>query len=242
MVPFVASQWISSLRLLSFLHHKQFRVHPTLNLKLYFVGMFYNFFIPGGIGGDAFKVYFLHKRFKWPIKQLAATLVTDRTSGLLTIFILCTSGATVFLSQIFPWYLSIVIVLGAIFISVVFIRKIFSVSPYQFSKGVFFSVGVQCLQILTVVCIILSLKFDEAVGVYIFLFLLSSLLSLFSVGGLGVREFVFFQFSKWMNYDAEFSVTIGLLFNIISLMVSLAGVYFQLFDMQLNQKVGNQSL
>ena len=60
---FLASQIISTKRLELFFKANNFHLSFYSNLKLYFIGMFYNFFIPGGIGGDAFKVYILNKNF-----------------------------------------------------------------------------------------------------------------------------------------------------------------------------------
>src|SRR5690606_41951763 len=50
--------------------------------------MFYNFFVPGGLGGDAYEVYVLHKSFNWNAKDLGFAILNDRTSGLFAICIL----------------------------------------------------------------------------------------------------------------------------------------------------------
>src|SRR5215203_2832358 len=39
------------------------------NLKLYWLGMFYNLFLPGAISGDAYKVILLNKVHKAPFKR-----------------------------------------------------------------------------------------------------------------------------------------------------------------------------
>ena len=62
-ILFLASQIISTKRLELYFEANDFHLSFRSNLELYFLGMFYNFFIPGGIGGDAYKVYLLNKNF-----------------------------------------------------------------------------------------------------------------------------------------------------------------------------------
>ena len=50
--------------------------------------MFYNFFIPGGIGGEFYKSYLMKKSFGWNLKSLAKILIQDRAIGLGVLFIL----------------------------------------------------------------------------------------------------------------------------------------------------------
>ena len=50
--------------------------------------MFYNFFIPGGIGGEFYKSYLMKKSYGWNMKSLAKILIQDRAIGLGVLFIL----------------------------------------------------------------------------------------------------------------------------------------------------------
>ena len=50
--------------------------------------MFYNFFIPGGIGGEFYKSYLMKNSFGWILKSLAKILIQDRAIGLGVLFIL----------------------------------------------------------------------------------------------------------------------------------------------------------
>ena len=83
---FIASQLLSSYRLNYIFHKSHFPLSQRSNLQLYFVGMFYNFFIPGGIGGDAYKVYLLNKKFDWKLKTITQNVLVDRLIGLIAIF------------------------------------------------------------------------------------------------------------------------------------------------------------
>src|SRR6476646_11862338 len=55
------------------------------NIKLYWMGMFYNLFLPGSISGDAYKVVLLKKRYDSSYKKTSAAVLLDRFSGLLAL-------------------------------------------------------------------------------------------------------------------------------------------------------------
>src|SRR5690606_38409637 len=59
LICYAISQVIASSRLNSFLGAIGLHVSERYNLRLYQLGLLYNFFLPGGIGGDGYKIYFL---------------------------------------------------------------------------------------------------------------------------------------------------------------------------------------
>lgn len=226
----IMSQWVSAERLRSVLRHVQFFISRKTNNILYLIGMFYNFFIPGGIGGDMYKVYFLNKQYKWPIKQLSAALIWDRLMGLAAIGVLM----VVFLAFV-PfidmgtkfWTVPILVLVG-VAVSYYFTKKIFP-SYVRAYKLVFLqSLMVQLLQCLCVVFIAMGFSDTGDYLNYILVFLLSSVLSVFSFSGVGIRELVFYKLSEWMVYDTVVAVTIALLFSVMTAFISLFGIVFHL--------------
>ena len=61
LVAFLASKFLSAFRLNFFFRALGLKLNDWFNLKLYLLGMLYNQFLPGGIGGDGYKVYLLNK-------------------------------------------------------------------------------------------------------------------------------------------------------------------------------------
>ena len=61
---FVLSKFLNALRLNLYFHAIGAPLTHLSNLKLYLLGMFYNLFLPGGIGGDAYKGYVIQKNSK----------------------------------------------------------------------------------------------------------------------------------------------------------------------------------
>ncbi len=234
---FLWSQFISAIRLLLFFKEVGYHLSPKSNNVLYLIGMFYNFFIPGGIGGDAYKIYVLNKTFNWKLKTLTAAVFIDRFMGLTAIgFLIVILSYTILATLNLVW--SIPILLAIILISsYFFVKQFFPKFLKAFAKGFFYSLAVQGLQVLSVVCLILSLGSEQNIINYIFVFLISSVLSIFSFAGIGVREYIFYEASQILNIDSSIPVSIGLLFSILTALVSLFGIYYHLRKPKLTKEI-----
>ena len=80
-IVYFLSQIISSERLWFILKENNLIISSKENIKLYMVGIFYNFFIPGGVGGDAYKGVLMNKKFQWSLKKIYKLLILDRLIG-----------------------------------------------------------------------------------------------------------------------------------------------------------------
>ncbi|MFD0862330.1 lysylphosphatidylglycerol synthase transmembrane domain-containing protein [Sungkyunkwania multivorans] len=225
LVLFVLSQVVSSFRLNYLLHsEKMFLAHRS-NIKLYLLGMFYNFFIPGGIGGDAYKVYLLNKNFGWKTKSLVKTLFLDRAIGLgalLAIAVLALYEIPFFEGKVI-WLIlafAIISILGYYILKLIFKKG----DIYWKTYG--YSLCIQGLQIASVIAIIKALGIDHDLLQFVLIFLISSALSVLSFAGIGVREFIFKYAAEYVAIDTEISVVIALWFSIITAVVSLFGIYY----------------
>src|ERR1700748_1748009 len=81
LISVLLSMVVSSWRLLSFFKSIGLKLDWRFNLRLYFLGLCYNVLLPGGIGGDGYKIYLLHKRYKLPTKKVFWAILFDRLSG-----------------------------------------------------------------------------------------------------------------------------------------------------------------
>lgn len=226
LVAFIISQWLSSLRLLNYFGAYGYRLSPRSNHILYLIGMFYNFFIPGGIGGDAYKVYLLNKHLKWEVRKLTLAVLNDRLSGLIAVLVLL----QLLFPGILPGYLKLIIPVSltlTFLISFIALVKGFPVFKKIYFKGLAYSLGVQGFQLLCVFFILKSLGTTENAIPYFAAFLGSSLLSVLSFSGIGVREWLFMKASEMFMFSAETSVSTALVFSFLTALVSLFGIFFQ---------------
>lgn len=220
---FLASQILSTKRLEFYLKINDFNLSFRSNLELYFLGMFYNFFIPGGIGGDAYKIYILNKNFNWNIKKLTSVIFNDRLSGLLAICVLILISSLFLLSaQLIV--LSLILMVTGVLLTFFITKKLFSIYQTIFFKTFLISVLIQILQIICFIFLLKSLGIKENYTIYIITFLGSSILSLISFAGIGVREFLFLQASKYFDFNTSVSVSASLLFTVVTAFFSVLGL------------------
>ncbi|MGO3305930.1 MAG: lysylphosphatidylglycerol synthase transmembrane domain-containing protein, partial [Sphingobacterium sp.] len=82
LLSYAISQIIASSRLNTFLQAIGLNVSERYNMRLYQLGLLYNFFLPGGIGGDGYKIYFLKKNHNIRGRKILSAVFFDRLSGL----------------------------------------------------------------------------------------------------------------------------------------------------------------
>lgn len=232
------SMLLSSWRLLSYFKSIGLRLDYRFNLRLYFLGLCYNVLLPGGIGGDGYKIYLLHKRYKLPTKKVFWAILFDRLSGFWAIGLI-TVALIILIPQI---QIHLGIPLGIFTIGTVlyyFIaRRFFKEYTHNFVSGHLKAIGVQSMQILVIVCLLLAQSdFHSKFSPYLLSFLISSLASIipFSLGGGGVRDALFLTASRQFNIVADMAVYLSFGFYLISITVALLGVYYVIRNSRLEK-------
>ncbi len=225
-VLFVASKMVSALRLNIYFHNMRLRLPQRINLQLYWLGMFYNLFLPGGIGGDAYKVILLNKRYQHPAKQLTAAVLLDRISGVVGLGILAAVYYyCIYRGQYYSTWL-LALVAPGIAGYYVMVKWLFPSFVAGFWGTLWLGLCVQGLQVLCAYTLMQALHLDAHYTAYIFMFLLSSIVAIlpFTIGGLGAREVVFLWGSRQFLLNQSESVCISLLFYLVTVVVSLVGL------------------
>lgn len=227
-IAFVISKFVSAYRLNIYFKNISLQLSEWTNLKLYALGMFYNLFLPGSIGGDAYKVILLKKKMNAPYKKTMAAVLIDRFSGLLALGLLLALYGVFVLD--YMGYISSLI--GFALLAVAALYYVINRWLKDFIPGFFptllLGIIVQAAQVLCVYLIMASLGIETHKTELIFLFLLSSIASVLplTVGGLGIREVVFLQGSLYFHLQQETSVVISILFYLITVLASAVGAVY----------------
>ena len=167
-IMYFFSQIISSERLWFILKENNLIISSKENIKLYMVGIFYNFFIPGGVGGDAYKGVLMNKKFQWSLKKIYKLLILDRLIGfgVIICLILVFSGFILdleFMSKfgafLAPLY-ALLFVVGKIIV-----QKIFD-NESVYTRSFFISHIIQILQFGSIILILFSVKKDFALSIF----------------------------------------------------------------------------
>lgn len=225
---FIASKILSSLRLNLYFKNIGLSLSEKYNLKLYWIGMFYNLFLPGGIGGDGYKVYLLNKQFGIKVKPLIQASLLDRISGLIALLILAGFGYLLLDVEKIPQWVEWIDWVGisiSLPIYYIILKLLFNNFLSSFLSTTTYSFGVQLLQVVCAYFILLALGVQSHYLEYQVLFLISSVVAVFpfTIGGIGARELTFLLGYQYLGIDENIAIAFSLQFFLITALVSLIG-------------------
>jgi len=226
---FVGSKIIASFRLNIYFKNIGLPLSEKENLKLFWLGMFYNLFLPGSITGDAYKVIVLSKRFNSPYKKTSAAVLLDRFSGLLALGLILAVYSFFVLGNISYSILLLAGAIASVFVLFFIIKRFFTDFTAGFWPTFFMGLGVQSLMVLSIYAILYALGIQEQQSIYIFIFLVAAVASVLPLtvgGGLGIREFVFYKGAVFLGVNEHTAIVISLVFYFITLAASLSGAVF----------------
>jgi len=230
-IAFILSKYLSAVRLRRFFQATGIPIGAVFNLKLYLLGMFYNLFLPGGIGGDGYKIYLLNRRFGVRATRILWTVLADRASGLLALLVL--GVGLYYLTPLragafhgWIWFLAPLALAAAYLL----LWKLLPSLRLLYVPTTLYSLGVQVAQILSAWLILTAIGSGGNPTGYLFLFLVSSIVAMLpiTVGGVGTRELTFLLGSGMLGLDTGVAVGLSLMFYLISLLVSFCGIYYLL--------------
>jgi uncharacterized membrane protein YbhN (UPF0104 family) len=227
------AQVVSALRTRFYFASVGLELDKKFSIGLYFIGMFFNTILPGGIGGDAYKIYLIHKLKNFPRMKSLRVLLSDRASGLFILLMLL--FFLVFFSDvsIVTQYAKIAVLLA---VPITILCYFFGIKTFakELPKTAIFAMPysfiVQLCGILIVIIILSGLGITSGVeaAFYIILFLISSVLSILpiSIGGVGLRELTFMYGAPLLGLNPELGITIGIIYFLVNLLCSMNGLAF----------------
>ncbi len=222
------SKFISAIRLNYYFKEIGIDLPFWHNLRLYYLGMFYNLFLPGGIGGDGYKAYLLKKHYKKKLGPILKALLFDRISGLIALLFL---AALLFLFSryaIAPLnYLApaVAITIYPLFYLISSKKEIFM---RYFTITNILGFLVQFIQLLSALALLFALDPHLPIIEFLVLFLISSVVSVLpiTIGGVGVRELTFLYGLKFINLSPNSGIAFSFLFFLVTLLSSAIGIFF----------------
>lgn len=240
-VLFILSKVATAIRLNRYFENIGIHLSEGQNWRLYLIGMFYNLFLPGGIGGDGYKVYLLNKQFKTPVKKLLQAALLDRLGGLIAIvfllfglFLMVEVELDFFESSVWNGLMmaGLILAIPAFWLVQKFLFKDFLPS---FWSGNSWSFAGQIAQLVCAWFILMALGIKENILAYQLVFLLSSIVAVLplTIGGVGARELVFVYAHTYAGIEETAAVAFSLIFFLISAGVSLVGAFIKV-DLDIN--------
>ncbi len=204
------------------------------NIKLYWMGLFYNFFLPGGVGGDGYKVFLLNKYYKVKVKKLLSAVFAERVSGL-SVILVYILALVYFVDYTIPyqgWYF--VLIPGVSIGYYIFLWIINKSLTKVFWKVTLWSLIIQGIQMLVVISILKAMGtvVNGHWGDYLFLFFLSTIAGAIPItlGGIGAREMAYAWGATYLiGVNQNQAVALSLIFYFLSLVSSLPGLFYSIY-------------
>jgi uncharacterized membrane protein YbhN (UPF0104 family) len=196
------------------------------NVKLYWAGMFYNQFLPGGIGGDTYKVILLKKEKQIHWRCGIGIMLNDRISG---IIVLCVLVSALYYCMAFNGLLNYFTWITILLFPCVYyfsLNRYYPAHRKSFSRLMIYSVFVQAFQFVMFVFVMAAVGKHDQLITYLFIFGISSVAANLpiSIGGIGIREFIFATGAQFFGLIPEQAVLMSMSFYFISFLVSLPGI------------------
>lgn len=225
---FVISKIISAWRLNYFFYAADIKLENSSNMRLYLLGMYYNLFLPGGIGGDGYKVYLLNRKFGKKVKDLFWGVMLDRINGVLALFILAMILVPFLPIKDNYTLLALILIPASVIVYAIVHKYFFQKFFRTVVPTTLLSLGVQLMQLFSALFILYANDAYSDTLSYLFLFLVSSMVAVLpiTIGGIGSREITFLFGAQVLHLDINLSIALSLLFYIITLLVSFGGIYY----------------
>lgn len=205
---------------------------------LYFIGSFFNNFMPTSIGGDVFKIYRLGKKIDSIPNAFSATFM-ERFSGVVILILISIIGLYKYIG-LMTVLLLVLFVIG-FFIGLWLLKfagqRFKKIQPiyesiYQYKnerKVVIFSLAtsllVQLLTIFTQYFVFMSIGVHLPVFYSLIFFPMIILASFFipSLNGIGVQDYLYISIFGAIGIQNEVALSASILFHLFRLSVSLIG-------------------
>ncbi|MBN1929544.1 MAG: flippase-like domain-containing protein [Chlorobiaceae bacterium] len=226
---FNISKIVNAVRLNRFFTAIGLRLSTWYNLKLYYLGMFYNLFLPGGIGGDGYKIYVLKKHHGLAVINIFSAVFWDRVSGIFAliflsaILIIPSSFAELYPNEmLWIWIIAGISYPLSLLLTWLFYRQFMPV----FLVTAIESLVIQATQVISAWFILMALSASSHHIDYLAIFLISSVATILplTIGGAGAREVTFFYALNHLGLDVNTGVALSLVFFVVSAISSLPGI------------------
>lgn len=223
---YLLSQFVSTIRLGVFFKLINIPISLVQNFKLYLIGMSYNLFLPGGIGGDGYKFLVLKREYAAEGKPTFQAILLERLCGLASIgMLLAVVVSSWKITEIHGWPYSLLAIVGY-GVAYLGCKQFFPAFIKGFKLAMGLSFVVQAIQIAAILFIAYRLGVNQPIQI-MGVFLLSTLATAVPVflGGVGARELVFASFATVLNLDAAILISIALIFSFCTVLSAIPGLF-----------------
>ena len=214
-------------------------------IKFYFLGMFYNMFLPTNIGGDFVKIAKLKDNKKNCIIRGIISVFSDRITGVFVLILFILSGFLFYNKLIWLNVINILIIISSLICILIFIYLIKNEQIIPKKVKIFFyytkllcsktciikiitiSILFHTLLVLIHFCIAQMYNFNIPLTYYLILYPITAITASLplSINGIGLKEFVYVYMLKLFHIDASGAILFAMTFNMVVFFASTIGFF-----------------
>lgn len=231
---FNVSYNLSAIRLKNYLRNGGINSSYKSSLNIGYRSSLVSNFLPGGVGGEGYKIYILNKIYMMNLVDAFKIVLSDRGSGMLALAILSFvllpfASLKIEIVENYKWLLALLGLLINLGLYRYITKKYLNETLKLSAHALFYSLIVQLLCATAYYAILSDINPNIGIIEYSIAFFLSSVALVFpvSLGGIGIREISLVYSSYMLNIDTEIAITGAIIFYLISLVSSMfLGSYF----------------
>ncbi len=224
--------------------------------QLYMIGTFFNLFMPGTVGGDIVKAYYLYKEDKQKTNPLVSVFM-ERYMGLCALITIAFIGFVLgydyirnsLVEKMF-YLISLLFVVGSLFVIYFpyerFYKKLErargSIRKYIFNTPVFvktfiLSLFVQGFGVIVVYLLGIGMSINLELKYYLIFVPIITVISMvpISLSGLGIREYGFMYIFTNFGISKEKAVGLSLMWFLTMLVTGFIGMFFYIIKKSKNK-------
>ena len=257
-ILYIIGQIISAKKWMILSQRLKFNYSFQRYLNLYFLGMFYNMFLPTNIGGDVIKVAKMRDEQPENIKRGVISVLSDRITGVLVLFVFVSAGFMYYKDIQIINAIGIFIICSTILgiLGFTCVMKNENIIPEKY-KNIHNLISLICEKKCVMKIIILSLIFhilliiihafiakmynlNIPIMYYLLLYPITAIVASLpvSINGIGLKELVYVYMLKSFNIDNSTAILFAMTLNMIILFASLFG-FIPYFSKNLKNQMNN---
>jgi uncharacterized membrane protein YbhN (UPF0104 family) len=229
----IMAQILSACRMKYYYFKANLPLNYKFSIGLYFTAMMFNNVLPGGIGGDGYKIYTIGKLAGFSRLKALQVAFSERGSGLFVLLLLlglfgfCTNSLAIIpYKNYIITALIILLILSYATIAYFMLRE----SPATMLGAACYSLPIQLLNIIIALIFLFDFGITDSGEImsYLVIFLIASVATIIpiTIGGAGIRELVFLYGAELLNLNPELGIALAFLLFIINVLCGAVGLLF----------------
>ena len=230
--------FLGSLRLKTYFAEENMKLPESYAIVIYYIGLFFNTVLPGGIGGDGYITLHLRHKYAFPALKIIRILLSTRANGLffLNLFFFVAAWNSDFVN-IVPHAKLIIIGLLILQMPVYFLvsRLVLKEKFRTFLKAGFFSFTSQIFSLATAYFAFRACGVVDGYADYLALYMAAAVVAVLPItpGGVGLRELILYKGAVIAGLDPHLAVAGSLTYFAVYFATSLTGLALYLLSNKL---------